>query len=271
MFRRHYNKPKMSVIANLSALSGRSNSPTNSVHSDEHDYVGENFTEDATMASLNADNALSASSASTEYDQAEVGFGNAEDWIHKPIVKAELDFTMPFVHEMEKMFHNWSTLTKGEKDVLIESLFILVSVLSLDTLMTTQPTMRIGTQWKVIAGIFFQWFETLHTKQYFATQLFDFFKTLTTPALRGWMEDFFLYAEKMKSNKPTQECLSKKEVKEVSQDPAVVRQLNFGSQVMAIAEESRSFINIFLNPLYKTHEQGSSPKRGKSRSCYNCC
>ena len=163
----------MSCFANLSALSARSNSPTNSVHSKERDDVGEDYAEDATMASLNADNALSASSASKECDQAEVGFGNAEDWIHKPIVEAELDFTMPFVHEMEKIIHNWSTLTKGKKDVLIESLFILVSVLSLDTLMTTQPTMRIGTQWKVIADIFFQWFETLHTKQYFATQLFE--------------------------------------------------------------------------------------------------
>ena len=58
----------------------------------------------------------------------------------------------------------------------------------------------------------------------------------------------------MKSNKPTQECLSKREVKEVSQDPAVVRHLNFGRQVMAIAEERRSFINIFFNPLYKKTE-----------------
>jgi len=68
------------------------------------------------------------------------------------------------------------------------------------------------------------------------------------------MEEFFLYAEKVKSNKPTQDCLSKKEVKEVSQDPAAVRHLNFGRQVMAIAEESRSFVNIFLNPLYKKTE-----------------
>ena len=181
----------MSCFANLSALSARSNSPRNSVHSEERDDVGEDYAEDDTMASLNADNALSAASASTECDQADVGFVSAEYWINKPIVEAELDFTMPFVHEMEKMFHNWSTLTKGKNDVLIESLFILVSVLSLDTLMTTQPALRIGTQWKVIADIFFQWFETLHTKQYFATQLFEFFKTLTTPALRGWMEDFF--------------------------------------------------------------------------------
>jgi hypothetical protein len=111
--------------------------------------------------------------------------------------------------------------------------------------------MCLGTQWKVITDIFFQWFETLHTKQYFATQLFEFFKTLTTPALRGWMEDFFLYVEKVKSNQPTQDCLSKKEVKEVSQDPAAVRHLNFRRQAMVIAEESRSFIFIFLNPLYK--------------------
>ena len=68
------------------------------------------------------------------------------------------------------------------------------------------------------------------------------------------MEDFFLYMEKVKSNKPTQECLSKREVKEVSQDPAVVRHLNFGRQVMTIAEKRRSFINIFFNPLYKKTE-----------------
>ena len=60
------------------------------------------------------------------------------------------------------------------------------------------------------------------------------------------MEDFFLYMEKVKSNKPTQECVSKREVNEVSQDPAVVRHLKFGRQVMAIAEERRSFINIFF-------------------------
>ena len=109
----------MSCFANLSALYARSNSPTNSVHSEERDDVGEDYAEDDTMASLNADNALSAASASTECDQADVGFVNAEDWINKPIVEAELDFAMPFVHEMEKMFRNWSKLTKREKNVLI--------------------------------------------------------------------------------------------------------------------------------------------------------
>ena len=81
---------------------------------------------------------------------------------------------------------------------------------------------------------------------------------------------FFVYG-KMKSNKPTQECLSKREVKEVSQDPAVVRHLNFGRQVMAIAEERRSFINIFFNPLYKKTEgykSGSENQTATSRSQY---
>ena len=149
-------------------MSARLHSPTNSVLSDDCVDVGEDYAEDGTVPYFDAENALSAPSATTECDQPDVGFVNAEDWINKPIVEAELDFTIPFVHEMEKMFHNWSTLTKGKKEVLIESLFILVSVLSLDTLMTTQPALRIGTQWKVIADIFFQWFETLHTKQYFA-------------------------------------------------------------------------------------------------------
>ena len=42
------------------------------------------------------------------------------------------------------MFRNWSKLTKREKDVLIEALRVLLSVLSLDTLMTTQPTIDLA-------------------------------------------------------------------------------------------------------------------------------
>ena len=122
-------------------MSARSHSPTNSVLSDDCVDVGEDYPEDGTVPYFDAENALSAASATTECDQPDVGFVNAEDWINKPIVEAELDFTMPFVHEMEKMFRNWSKLTKREKDVLIEALRVLLSVLSLDTLMTTQPTM----------------------------------------------------------------------------------------------------------------------------------
>ena len=122
-------------------MSARSHSPTNSVLSDDCVDAGEDYAEDGTVPSFDAENASSAASATTECDQPDVGFVNAQDWINKPIVEAELDFTMPFVHEMEKMCRNWSTLTKREKGVLIEALLILLSVLSLDTLMTTQPTM----------------------------------------------------------------------------------------------------------------------------------
>ena len=125
-------------------MTARSHSPTNSVLSDDCVDVGEDYAEDGTVPYFDAENALSAPSATTECDQPDVGFVNAEDWINKPIVEAELDFTMPFVHEMEKMFRNWSKLTKREKDVLIEALRVLLSVLSLDTLMTTQPTIDLA-------------------------------------------------------------------------------------------------------------------------------
>jgi len=55
MFCHHCSKPKNSVFANLSAMSARSHSPTNSVLSDDCVDAGEDYAEDGTVPSFDAE------------------------------------------------------------------------------------------------------------------------------------------------------------------------------------------------------------------------